>query len=485
MWQHLRTLRFKLTLVYLLTFGVILTILGVVVLTIREDYLREDFDERLADRAESMVEAIEIAAENLPEQILSNKVSPRLNPFRFPGYFFQVRLEDGTIVERSRNLGDLSLPWTPSAQQSRAAGEPALETVSGKVAESLLGGDGELRVLTLYHEAPETEPFYLQVAVSLERVDESIAALRRLFLLFIPAGLLVAGLASWFMARRSLAPVGRIAREAQELTAEHLDRRIDLPPGGDEVAQMVATVNQMLDRLEASFRAQERFIANAAHELQTPVSILLGQAQVLSQQARSAEEHDRFAASVQDEMRRMAKTIEGLLTLARADVGMPPGSVTSVSLNEAVTDAVQRCEPLARQREVRLVPVLAVPAPDRPEPLVAGDGELLRTMIVNLLRNAIRYSPVEKPVEIKVAVEGDEACVTVRDHGPGIPAEHIEQIFEPFFRIPRGDGSAQGAGLGLAIAQGVAGLHQGQISLANCPDGGCEFVVRLPLTPVP
>ncbi len=247
---------------------------------------------------------------------------------------------------------------------SRESAAPVLETYREELARSLVGPGAEVRLLTLYHDQPDVLPFYLQVGVSLARVSESVGELRRLLLILLPLGLVPVGAASWAMARRSLTPVGRIARQAQELTAAHLNRRLDIPVGRDEVAVMVGTINQMLDRLEAAFRAQERFLADASHELKTPITVLLGEAQVLTQQARTVEEYDHFVASVQDEMRLMAKIVDSLMTLARADAGFPLASQMPVSANEVVTDAVERCEAVAQQREVRLL-LQSWPCPSR------------------------------------------------------------------------------------------------------------------------
>jgi signal transduction histidine kinase len=313
-------------------------------------------------------------------------------------------------------------------------------------------------------------------------VEDSIAGLRALLIIVVAVGLSLAAVVSWFLARRSLAPIGRIVEQARDFTAVHLDRRIQVGPRGDEVTELALVINGMLDRLEAAFRAQERFIADASHELKTPLSVVLAEAQVLQQQARTPEEYDQFVVSVQDQLRQLVRLVDSLLTLARADAGFPLAEARSVSMNEIVMEAVERCEPLARHREVRLVPTLAPPAPDGNEAYVDGDPALLRAVVENLIRNAVRYSPIERSVEVEVALDGAEVRVAVRDFGPGIPSAEIDRVFERFFSIPRGPDSAQGAGLGLAIARGVATLHHGSISAANLDGGGCEFVLRLPRT---
>ncbi|HVP12139.1 MAG TPA: HAMP domain-containing sensor histidine kinase [Phycisphaerae bacterium] len=478
---QVRTLRFRLAALNLLVFSVILSVLCVVVMAVRERRELFDFDDRLTDRAERMVESIHIKSATPGAASAPEANPPRLVPFRFPGYFFQVRAADGTLLERSLNLGRATLPFSLTAKAARTTGLPALETCSGEVARSLLGSDGEIRLLTLFHQAPGLTPFYLQVGCNLAPVRESVTELRRLFLMLIPLGLVAVGLASWLMARRSLAPIGRIARQARALTAAHLDRRISLPLGRDEVAEMVVTINEMLDRLEAAFLAQERFIADASHELKTPVTVLLGEAQVLTQHDRTPEEYRQFVDSVQDEMRQMGKLVDSLLTLARADAGFPLTAKMPVSLNEVVMDAVERCQVFARQRGVRLVPMLAMPVGEEAEPEIEGDAALLCAMAENLIRNALRYSPANEVVEVKVALDGTGAAISVSDRGPGIPPEHLDRVFERFYRVPGDRMADKGTGLGLAITKGVAKLHGGSITVANRTGCGCEFVIHLPL----
>ncbi len=478
-WRGL-TLRSKLTLLYLVVFGMILTGLSAVLLTMREWHIRRDFDERLVDRARAMAEAIELADAGDGSRSGQNR-SAHLIPFRFPGYYFQLREADGAVLERSENLGEQELPLSLTGRASCKTDEPILETVDDEVAVGLLGKQGRLRVLTWCQSPPGLEPFFLQIGVSLGPLEATVTKLQRLFLVVIPAGLLLAGIASWLIARRALEPIGRIAREARKLTAAHLDRRVAMPVGRDEVAEMVLTLNEMLDRLQAAFIAQERFIANAAHELKTPAAILLGQAQVLAQQRRTVDEYERFLVSVQGETRRIGGMVNSLLTLARADAGLPPAAIHEVSVNEVVIEVVQWHVAQAGEREVRLVPSLAMPVRDENEPVVAGDPELLRVMLANVLQNAVQHSPAGQTVEIAVrTIDDAQVQVTVTDHGPGIPSEHLEHMFERFFRLP-GDNRTTGTGLGLSIAQGVARMHGGQITAANLPTGGCTFTMTLPL----
>lgn len=478
MWRHFRTLRFKLAILYLLVFGAILTGLCLVILAVGEKNLRKDFDERLRDRAEAMAEKIAISTEE--PKAKTPRRTGRFIPFRFPGYYFQLRSADGQVVERSKNLGGLTLPLSYAAGRARGRDLPIFETLRGRAAEQLIGNPGEVRLLTRYLDRPGDEAFYLQVSVNLREVNASVSNLRNLLLALVSAGLILAALASWLLAGRSLAPIGRVAEVAERLGAHDLSQRVDHLTGKDEVAEMVERVNRMLDRLEDAFESQGRFIASVSHELKTPLAVLLGSAQVLLGKDRSPAEHRRFAHSVQEEARELSQTIDSLLTLARAEAGLSLASREEVSLYEVVTDAGQRCEAAAREGMVRLITRLAPLLDSEAAPLVLGDGELLRLMVTNLLRNAIRYSPPGGTVEVHVTLPDGEARILVRDHGPGIPEEHIGFIFDQFYRVPQEDGSSKGVGLGLTIVRGVANLHGGKVTASNHSKGGCEFDIRLP-----
>ncbi|MHC4673778.1 MAG: sensor histidine kinase [Planctomycetota bacterium] len=483
MWYKPKTLRLKLTLVNLLVFGGLLIALGATVLFICQRELKSAFDERLSDRAELMAERMNFDAEKFNTASPIRRTKPRLIPYRLPGYFFQLYLDDGTLIEKSTNLGDITLPLSSVGMRSRDTMQPVLETLSGSIPNKLFNQNSSLRLLTLYHDREEVDPFYLQVAVSLEPVNTSIRSLRNFFFWLMCGGLLLAALASWLLAKRSLTPIGEIAREAQEMGAAHLDRRLTLPTGRDELHELTLTLNDMLERLEAAFKAQERFLANAAHELKTPVAVLLGESQVLGQKERTPEEYDRFMADVQDEMRRLGQIINSMLILARADAGLPLPSIELVSINEVAMEAVTRCQIQAGRQEVRLIPVLAMPENDQPEPRVNGDPELLIVAVTNLIRNAIRYSPVQEPVEITVTSDTVNARISVRDRGQGVPEELKEQLFERFYSSSQmQETTFKGIGLGLAIAKGVARLHRGKINVYNHTEGGAVFVIELPLS---
>ncbi len=476
MLQGLASIRARLTLINLGIVTATLLVVSAIVLRLRQQELLADFDERIRSQAEVMLESIQVASDAAPAASRDRERRPRQIPFRFPGCYFQLRLADGTVLEKSASLHDLDLPMPPRSP----AGKPwALQTVTLNIGPQAV--PETLRLLTVFEQRPGVLPFYFQIGRPLAGVRESIADLQRILLILVPLAVVLAGIASYLFSRRALAPIRDLVRQTRELSAERLHTRLPVPQNDDEVAQLAATLNELLERVDAAFTAQDRFIANASHELRTPISVIMGMTSVLKQQGRTVEEYDRFASNIEDEVRGLANTINSLLILSRASAGLPPSATRLVAVNDVIMEAVARCQSPARQREVRLVTRLVLPREDDAEPTLRGDAQLLATLFGNLLRNAIRFSPPEQTVEITAAVDPERVCIQVRDHGPGIPAEHLDRVFDRFYSVSGSDQGYQGVGLGLAIVKGVAEIHQGSVRLRNHPAGGCEFTVTLPL----
>ncbi|MFO0982602.1 MAG: ATP-binding protein [Planctomycetota bacterium] len=478
-WLH--SLRLRLVMLNLLLFGAAQGLLSWLVLILCKSLLFAEFDQRLIDGAASLAGVIDLAAREAPEVLPGMRLWPGLGRFHFPEAFYQITRPDGQVLERSSNLGRLTLPLSDAADQARATGEPVLDTLADQQLEAAVGGGNPLRIVTTYHVPPAAPPCYLQVGLSEESVHGALAVLRRALWRLVPVGLLLSTIASWFWARRALGPIGRISREARRLTAATLPGALPVPRGEDELTEMVVTLNQMLSRLERAFRAQERFAANAAHELRTPVTHLLGQAQVMAARERSPDEYRSFLQHVQDEMRQLASTVESLLILAREDAGLGHSPLADVSVNEAVMDAVQQCEPMASAAMVRIAARLDEPAASEADLHVRGDAHLLQVLFSNLLRNAVRHSPPRASIEVVVSRRLPHAVVTVRDHGPGIAASLLPRLFERG-AVPVRETSNHGTGLGLAIAHSVVCMHRGQISARNRDGGGAEFEVLLPVS---
>ena len=328
------------------------------------------------------------------------------------------------------------------------------------------------------------------IALPLDGVNQAVNRIRLLVVVF---GLLVTGacaLLGWVAIRRAFAPLTGVERTAAAIAAGDLSRRVPAYPPTTEVGRLTSALNGMLAQIETAFRARQasesrtrRFAADASHELRTPLAAIRGYAELYRQGAvRDEDDVARTMSRIEDEARRMGVLVEDLLLLARLDE-QRPARTDPVDLAVLAGDAVHDARGLAPDRTVRLVGV----GPGRgPEPSgVTGDENRLRQVVANLLANAVRHTPSGTPIEVAVGREGPLAVLEVRDHGPGIPPDHAEKVFERFYRVDssRARGQGGGSGLGLSIVAAVASSHGGRVGVARTPGGGATFRLELPAAP--
>ncbi|HVM74242.1 MAG TPA: ATP-binding protein [Candidatus Saccharimonadales bacterium] len=321
--------------------------------------------------------------------------------------------------------------------------------------------------------------YTLVVLQSLHPQKELLGDIRHTFYWVIPAALLLACVGGYFLARQSLAPVAAMAAQAGSMGVANLHDRLMVKNSRDELGQLAVAFNQLLERLEASFETQRRFVADASHELRTPVAILRGEAEVtLSKDDRSPAEYRDTLAVLRDESQRLAHIVEDLFTLTRADAGQYPLSLRDAYLDELAGQALVRARSLATAKNITLNPSLE---PDLP---IHADEALLGRMLLNLLDNAIKYSPANTTVELACRREGDSYAIRIADQGHGIPPELQSRIFERFFRADKSRSRAEtergGAGLGLSIARWIAEAHHGRLELTRSDSTGSLFTVTLP-----
>lgn len=280
--------------------------------------------------------------------------------------------------------------------------------------------------------------------------------------------------AGWLLSRRILAPLERMSRTAERISASNLSERIDLSGIKIELGTLGVVLNSMFDRLQASFDRQIRFTADASHELRTPVSVVLAQTELALARRRSADEYEEALAACQRAAKRMESLVDGLMTLARIDAGQLEIGCERVDLRQIVENSVALLKPLADQKQVRLTC-------DLQSVEVAGDTPRLGQVVSNLLGNAIAYSHEGCEVSLRLAAERGEAVLSVTDTGIGIDAADLPHVFERFYRADKSrSGASGGVGLGLAICQEIVSSHGGTIAVVSKLGKGATFTVRLP-----
>ena len=317
--------------------------------------------------------------------------------------------------------------------------------------------------------------YTITVSSSLDAIQAQLAVVRRAIFIALPLILALAGLGGYGLATRSLRPLGRMADEARLITGSNLETRIRIDNAAEELAVLVTSFNELLSRLDQSFDTMRRFVADASHELRTPISVIRGEADVALSRERTPAEYRESLAVVLDEARRLSRLVDDLLNLARADAGRVALQTHAFYLNELLAECCRSVQAPAQTRGLRLE---CLPGNDLQ---FTGDERLLRRLVINLLDNAIRYTPSGGTVT--AALEGSAAGVQLRvsDTGIGIAPADAARVFERFYRAGearnRHDG---GFGLGLAIVRWIAESHRGTVECTSELGRGSSFTVSLP-----
>ena len=322
----------------------------------------------------------------------------------------------------------------------------------------------------------------LVIFQSLHAQQEMLEEVTATFAWVIPIALLLASGGGYFLARKSLAPVVAMSSQAGRIGAANLHERLAVQNERDELGHLARSFNNLLDRLSQSFERQQRFMADASHELRTPVAIMRGEAEVaLSQKVRSAEEYRESLDALHQEAERLTHIVEDLFTLTRADAGQYPIQPRDFYLDELVTECVHSARTLALAKKISLN--FEGPA----ESPIHADESLVRRMILNVLENGIKYSRQGGRITVTCGRTGDEYALSITDSGPGIPAGMQSRIFERFFRgdkaRSRSVSDDGGAGLGLSISRWIAEAHHGRLELTRSDSTGSTFTAYLPANP--
>ena len=480
--------RVRLTVWYAALLLLVLIALGASVDALARNRLMADVDNRLLNTAEDIGSGIERNLANWPfstEPVSFEDIVPTLGSFASRGQLIQIVSPEGDVVRSSE--------YAPGKPIVAREGEPSGES---KIVPTTLAGE-EARAVHFPVTVTDRSGvrWYIGAVVVGERLStmhETLASLRQVLLVTSALGLALALAGGWVLAGRALRPVDRVTAAAAAIaqgdgTATSLSSRLLVPPTNDELSRLSATFNAMLDRLQASFRAQERFVSDASHELRTPLTAIRGNVDVLLRQARHdgrrLDPGDLIGAldDIHRESDRMRRLLEDLLLLARADAdaGKDAGKTASirrerVQLDEIASQAVRSARALATGQ------VLELEAPRGVE--VHGDADRLHQLVMILLDNAIRHTPSGGRVRVAVAVTPEgQARIAVRDEGEGIAPEHLAHVFERFYRADGARGrSSGGTGLGLAIARAICQAHDGEISVTSAPGQGATFLVALP-----
>lgn len=383
-----------------------------------------------------------------------------------PVYEMQVTENGDTTWLRSERIVNTGLPGIR---------EPAVADQGG-FQDVVVPGVGRCRMLSKAISTPYAA-LLVQVALSLEMNEKNLGQLREVLLLTGPPLILCALGCGYLLARKALAPVERLAVEADQITATRLDLRLETPNPDDELGRLARTLNGMIGRLERSFGEIQRFSADAAHELRTPLAALRSEAEVTLRMDREPAEYRRALESMLEEIEHMTRMTEKLLFLCREDAGAK-AAFEGLRLDVLARGVVEHARPSAEAAGHQLVLVDSL-APCA----IRGDRDHLRRLLFNLIDNAFKYTPAGGTIRIGLECHHGQAKLYVEDTGIGIAPEHLPNIFKRFYRVdsarPR---QSSATGLGLAISYSIAKAHEGLLQVESQPGRGTRVTLTLPAT---
>lgn len=464
-------LRLRLAIGYATLLVAVIGAVGTFLLAALDSNLEQDVDTALRLRASRVQREMTLGEDGLlsREDVASALLDlAPLEEFSAPGIYVQILGSEGQDLASSRNLPEGGLPTTAEMIAEALAGREALVTVPA--------GQERIRLLARPVEVSGQVVGVVAVGESLHLLDLTMRQMEGLLALSAVAAVAFALVGGWLLTGRALRPIAEMSRVARRIaTTGRFEQRIAVSPARDELGELTITFNEMLDRLQETFRRQREFIGDVSHELRSPLGVICGNLDLL-QLDLPGEERRQSAREAALEARHMIRLVSDLLFLAEADDGkIAEGE--PVALDEIVSEVWARARKLDEgSHEVVL---------SRNDPAnVLGNRDRLRQLVWNLVENALRYTPADGVVTLSLRQKGQNAELVVSDTGIGMDPEHLPRIFERFYRIDRARSRRQeSTGLGLAIVKRVAEMHGGQVQVWSELGHGSTFTVKLPLAP--
>lgn len=485
--MHFRSLRFKLTLWYVLILGILLISFSSFLYFTLSKSLHRDVDKKLRSLAElvaseSSSPLSKFGFGNIDQAL---ETSMDMKPI---GKFIQVLDESGRIGHKSDNLKNIQLPISLNALKNASRGLITFETHRSF-------GNTPLRIITFPVMENNHVAKIVQIASSLEEVEDALNTLSILLMITVPLALMVASLGGQFLAHQALKPVDNITQTARMITSQNLNQRIKPPKVKDEISRLIETFNEMISRLDQSFRQIKQFSSDVSHELKTPLTILKGEAEVTLRKERTSEEYQQILKSNLEEINRMSQIVDDLLLLSKTDTGEIRLNKEEINLTEILNDVVSQMNIFAQSKSIHIET-----SNHQGDIRIFGDALRMRELFLNLIANGIKYTEEGGAVQIALTRDplpaaktpsgytgGEQmgyAKVIVSDTGMGIAKEDQERIFDRFFRVDKARSREEGgSGLGLSICKWIVEAHQGEIKVESELGKGSSFIVKLPISP--
>jgi heavy metal sensor kinase len=466
--MNTRSIRFRLVAWYAGLLIAVFCLLGLLVYGGLKLYLDQSLAAAQVSRARQIAETLltNIGATGEPHVVneINSWFAPETND-----RFIRITRGDGSVLYASQPPNDLSFD---PAQVPPVRSAPAGTTVN-TVANA---GHNDLLVAAIPYVSKDGHGYLVEVGASLGPVE---AVLRRYLLMLglaLAAMVAIATAGGYLLVGRALGPVDQIARSAQQITLHNLKDRLPVTQTGDELERLSVSLNHMIARLDEAFQQNRRFTADASHELRTPLTIMRGELESIVRKTRLSPEAQAIAASILEEVENLAHIVEGLFAISRLDAGEAQQEWVEFDLGALAAGTADQMCLLAEDKEIAIACETGQPVP------VQGDRARIKQVVVNLLDNAIKYTPAGGKIRLSASVTHNLAVLEVADNGIGIPADAQPHIFERFFRVDKARSREMGgAGLGLSIIKSICAAHGGRVHFRSKEGEGTCFTVELPL----
>ncbi|HTS16881.1 MAG TPA: ATP-binding protein [Verrucomicrobiae bacterium] len=463
-----RSIRFRLVAWYagLLT-GVFL-LLGALMYSNLKHFLESDLAQSQARRARQIADTLLARVSQTGAAYVAAEVKDLYEP-EVNDRFIRITRSDGSVVYVSQPPKDHS--FDPTGLASLSAW-PAKESFR----KQLLPGNETLLVAAVPYRTPDGKSYVVEVGAPLDPVETMLDRLFLQLALGLPITVLVVIVGGYLLVGRALAPVDRIARKAEQITQHNLSERLPVAHTADELERLSLSLNLMIARLEDAFLNSKRFVADASHELRTPLTAMRAELETVASDSRLKPELRESFGSMLEEVERLTRIVEQLLTLSRLDAGEAQADWARFDLADLAVTTAEQMSLLAEDKGIK------VSSDVKQGIMVEGDRARLKQVVVNLLDNAIKYTPEKGAVHLRVANQNGHAILEVFDNGIGIPEDALPHVFDRFFRVDKArTRDPGGAGLGLSIVKSICTAHGATVE-AHSYRGGSSFRVTLPIT---
>lgn len=461
-------IRFRLAVVYSTLFGVCLVFITVLLTGAYLNQARSDYDRALRNIAIDFSAVIN--RENDKVNLSVPKAEALKNfPFQLSQVFIFVRHLDGKILYTTTPHVKLEIPYLPELSH-RSNYTHRFQSFVNPIDKK------EYRGLNLkIGQDGDQAPIIIQVAVSLEGLKDLENRLVWFLFIIIPLSFLLAGVASTFVTGKALDPIRQLTKKINTMIESGNYHPLEVGNSRDEIERLAEIFNVLLQEMDKTLKAQEHFVANASHQLNTPLAIMKGELDVLLTKQRAPEEVNRFHSSLKEELSRMTGLVKNMLLVARVEAGKEHFTFAPVPLDEIITNTVSRLNNHAKAKNVSLKVNMHQSIIDQDRDLdILGEKQLLECMFENILENAIKYSSDHSSINILLVSDKDRISVKIKDQGPGFDQDFLDKVFEQ--RFSRGEKTkvVPGSGVGLHLVKKIADFHKATLSINNVLPNGAE-----------